>query len=103
MSQTVFRDTNSAFVKQLLALDDEISAKIKDDAKSVNEVYQMYLERLSLLEKSCILPLSEEDKELLQNIKDDVYLELKLYKLKANVKKQIDDIHDGLNDLENKF
>lgn len=61
----------------------------------------MYLERLSLFEKLCILPLSEEDKELLQNRKEDVYLELKLYNMKANVKTRIDDIHCGLNDLEN--
>lgn len=61
----------------------------------------MYLERLSLFEKLCILPLSEEDKELLQNRKEDVYLELKLYNMKTNVKTRIDDIHCGLNDLEN--
>jgi hypothetical protein len=55
------------------------SAKIRDNAKRVNKVYKMYLKILPLLEKFCIFILNEGDKELLQNIKEDVYLELKLY------------------------
>ncbi|HKR72707.1 MAG TPA: hypothetical protein VJR94_01205 [Candidatus Nitrosocosmicus sp.] len=99
MSQSVYTHTNSAFVKQLLALDKVIVSKIQDNVKNDAEAYQIYLERLSLFEKSCILPLSEDDKSLLQNIREDIYLEFKLYKLKSSMKTQINKIKTELDGL----
>ena len=51
MVKSVHSPTYSKFINQLLSLDKEISAKIHDNSKNVNEVYQIYLERLSLFEK----------------------------------------------------
>lgn len=89
MSQSVYTNTNGVFVNQLLLLDKEISSKMWDNRKSINEIYQIYLERLSLFEKSCILPLSEVEKSLLQSIREDLYLEFKLYNLESKMKAQI--------------
>jgi len=99
MSQSVYPYAASAFVNRLLALDEDIACKIRNNSKNVNEIYQIYLERLSRFEKSCIVPLSELDKSLLQSIKEDLYLEFKLYNLKADVKSHIDSIQSGLHDV----
>jgi hypothetical protein len=99
MSQSVYAHTSSAFVNQLLSLDKEVSSKIRNNGKSDAEVYQIYLQRLSLFEKSCIIPLSEANKSLLQNIREDIYLEFKLYNLKSSMKTEINRIEAELNDL----
>ena len=100
MVKSVHSPTYSTFINQLLSLDKEISAKIHDNSKNVNEVYQIYLERLSLFEKSCLIPLSETDKSLLQSIKEDLYLEFKLYNLKTDMESQFDSIQSELHELE---
>jgi hypothetical protein len=99
VSRSVYTHTNSAFVNQILALDKEIASTIQDKVKNNAEVHQIYLERLSLFEKSCILPLHEADKSLLQNTREDIYLEFKLYNLKSSRKTQISKIKTELDGL----
>ena len=100
MSESAFLESSHAFVDKLLDLDNELKARIGEKDKSADEIYQTYFERLSLYEKSLILPLNESDKVLLQNKKEDIYLELKLFKFKQDMKKQLDDIQTHLSDLE---
>ena len=87
MSQSL--ETSNVFIRNLLELDNQMKAKIFSGFKSVDDINQMYLERLSLYEKSSILPLNENDKLLLQYKKDDVYLELKLFKCKQDMKNPV--------------
>jgi Cdc6-like AAA superfamily ATPase len=100
MSESAFLESSHALVEKLLDLDNELKARICEKGKSADEIYQTYFERLSLYEKSLILPLNENDKVLLQNKKEDIYLELKLFKFKQDMKKQLDDIQTHLSDLE---
>ncbi len=100
MSESAFLESSHAFVDKLLDLDNELKARICEKDKSADDIYQTYFERLSLYEKSSILPLTESDKVLLQDKKEDIYLELKLFKLKQEMKEQLDDIQTHLNDLE---
>jgi len=95
MSQSSYPETSSAFVEELLALDNEISSKMRTGDRDVNEIFQIYFDRLSLFEKSCILLLTESDKLLLQGRKEDITLELKMHTLKQNSKSQLDDIKTG--------
>ena len=95
MSQYSYPETSSAFVEELLALDNEISSKMRIVDRDVNEIFQIYFERLSIYEKSSILPLTESDKLLLQARKEDIYVELKMYTLKQNLKSQLDGIQTG--------
>jgi hypothetical protein len=60
----------------------------------------MYFDRLSLYEKSSILPLNERDKLLLQDKKEDIYVELKLFKFKQDMKEQLDNIVIHLDTLK---
>jgi hypothetical protein len=100
MSESVFLESSHVFVVKLLDLDNELKAKIGEKDKSADEIYQTYFERLSLYEKSSILPLGERDKILLQDKKEDIFLELKLFRFKQEMKKQLDNIQIQLNDLE---
>ncbi len=100
MSESVFLESSHAFADKLLDLDNEMKAKICEKDKSVDDINQIYLDRLSLYEKACILPLSESEKLLLQEKKEDIYVELKLFKIKQDIKKQLGDIQIHLNDLK---
>ena len=96
----VFLESSIAFVHQLLDLDNELKAKIYEKDKSSDEIYQTYLERLSLYEKASLLPLSESYKILLQDKKEDIFVEFKMFKFEQEMKKQLGDIQTQLNDIE---
>lgn len=85
---SAFSESSNAFISKLLELDNKINAKIWEKDKSADEIYQMYFDRLSLYEKSSILPLNEHDKLLLQDKKEDIYVELKLFKFKQDMEEQ---------------
>ena len=91
MSESSLSVSSHAFVNKLLNLDNEMNAEICGKDKSADEIYQIYFDRLSLYEKSTILPLNESDKLLLQDKKEDIYVELKLFKFKQDMKEQLDE------------
>ena len=99
MSVSAFLSSSHTFVQKILNLDNEVTAVISTKDKSDDEIHQMLLDRLSLYEKSSILPLNENDKLLLQDKKEDLYVELKLFKVKQEIKKQLDSIHSELEHL----
>jgi len=102
MSDSVFLESNQSFVDKICRLDNELQAEIANGKhKKDGEIYQSYLDRLSFYEKSSLVPLSECDKVLLQDKKENLYLELKLFKLKQEVIKQLEDTNAVLNDLKN--
>lgn len=103
MSQSASIEASGAFITHLLKYDDEIISRMPEDGKNTNEIYQLYLERLSLYEKACILPLGESEKSLLQAKKDDISVEVKLFILKQDVKKQLDETQTVLHDLKKNF
>jgi hypothetical protein len=100
MSESVFLESSHVLVDQLLDLDDELKTKICENDKNADEIYQTYFERLSLYEKASILLLSESDKILLQDKKEDIFVEFKMFMFKQEMKKQLGDIQTQLNDLE---
>jgi hypothetical protein len=101
MPQSVISGSNSTFVNHIFLLDNDMTSRMREEGKSSNDIYQMYLERLSLHEKACLFPLSEPDKVILQAKKEDIYVDFKLFTLKQEVKKQLDEIKTTLYDLKN--
>jgi hypothetical protein len=99
MSESTLSVSSHTFVNKLLSLDSEMNAEICGKHKSADEIYQIYFDRLSLYEKLSILPLNESDKLLLQDKKEDIYVELKLFKFKRDMKEQLDEVVTQLNDL----
>ncbi|WP_458745932.1 hypothetical protein [Candidatus Nitrosocosmicus sp. T] len=100
MSKSSLSVSSHTFVNKLLSLDNEMNAEICGKDKSADEIYQIYFDRLSLYEKLSILPLNESDKLLLQDKKEDIYVELKLFKFKQDMKEQLDEVVTQLNDLK---
>ncbi len=100
MSESVILESSHLIVDKLSFLENEMKSKIERNDNSVDEIYQMYFDILSLYEKSTILPLDENNKLLLQDKKEDIYLELKLFKIKQDLKKQLDDVHAEIEGLK---
>ena len=101
MPQAVFSGSRSSFVNHLFELDSDMTSRMREVGKSSIDIYQIYLERLSLHEKACLFPLSEPEKAILQTRKEDIYVEFKMFTLKQEVKKQLDEIKTTLYDLKN--
>lgn len=100
MSGSTYLESSGAFVKQLLNLDIELATKTCTKDQSADEIYHLYSNRLSLLEKSSIIPLPQGDKLLLEHKKEDVYVELMLFKIKQDIKEQLEETLTQLDDLE---
>lgn len=81
MSQSICSGVYRALVNQIVALDNEIESPMQTSNNSVSDICGEYFQRLSYYEKSYMLANSETDKLLLQDMKDDIYLNLKLYRL----------------------
>lgn len=77
-----------------------MTAKMCIEDKNTNDIYQIYVDRLSLLEKSSLLPLRQRGKHLLEDKKEDMYVGLKFFKLKQNIKEQLGDMLTQLDHLE---
>jgi hypothetical protein len=86
MSQSANLGSQRAFVNQLLKRDGEIFSTICELDGNTNEIYQMYIERLSYFEKACLLPLNQSDKLLLKSKKEDIFLEFKMFVSKKMLK-----------------
>lgn len=98
MSELPYSESSGALIDQLLYLDREMTAKMYVAGKKINDIYQIYNDRLSLLERFSLIPLTEQDKLLLEHKKEDIYLEFKLFKLKKDVEKQLSDFLIYLED-----
>lgn len=88
MSEPTYPEYSAAFVDQLINLDTEMATRMTDNAKNTGEIYQIYLSRLSLFERSSLFPLTERDKMLLNDKKEDLYIALKLFISRFNMIKQ---------------
>lgn len=100
MYESLFLEYSRSIIDKLSDLDDQLKAKICEKDKSDNEIYQMYLEILSWYEKSSILPLNESERLLLQDKKEDIYLEFKLFKFKQDMEKQLREVQNEIKDLK---
>ena len=97
---STFLETSNIFVRKVLEFDNEMKAKVSEENINVDDINQMYLERLSLYEKSSLLPLNENDKLFLLHKKEDAYLEFKLFKFEQDMQRQLSDIQTSLEELK---
>ena len=100
MSLSAYHGSTSAFVTKILREGEKIPSEVRKDLESIDEIYRIYFEKLSLFEKACLFPLSQTEKILLQNKKEELYLELNLLRLKQDMNKEFDSIHTDLEDLK---
>jgi len=104
MSSTVYLETSRAFVDKLLSVDNELEAKIMDGKdKKADEIYRLYFDRLSLYEMACLVPLSKNHKLFLQNKKEEIYVDLKWFKSKQELKKHLDLALSEINYLKRSY
>ncbi len=85
---------------KIISLDTELMAKINGKKIHVNEIYQIYRQRLSLYDKALTMPLTEFDRLLLNSKKANVIMELTLFRFRQIVEVEISQVNSRVEELE---
>jgi hypothetical protein len=85
---------------QILDKDTELMAKIHGKNIRVNEIYQIYRQRLSLYDKALTMPLTEVDRLLLNSKRTNVVMESTLFRFRQNVEMEISQVISRVEELE---
>jgi hypothetical protein len=100
MSVSTHEIYSRLFVNQIIIQDSELLAKMYGKATHVDEMYQLFRQRLSLFEKAADMPLVELDRLLLDSKKADISMELKLFRFKQHIEEQLSQVISRLDTLE---
>lgn len=103
MSESTYKDASHDFVNKISRLDIELTSKIVGKDVQADEVYKILNQRLSIYEKAVAMPLIETDKLSLDYKKADIYIELKMFRLKQDIKEQINQLNSQIGILENQL
>lgn len=101
MSPTVYEDASRSLTSRIIIHDTELMAKMYEKNINLNEMYQIFRERLSLYENASRMPLTEIDRLLLDSKKTEVSMELKMYRFKQDVEEEMSQVLSRLENLEN--
>ena len=96
-----YKDASHDFVNKINRLDIELTSKIVGKDVQVDEAYKILNKRLSIFEKAAAMPLIETGKLSLDYKKVDIYIELKMFRLKQDLKEQISQLNSQIGKLEN--
>jgi len=103
VGQLTDKEASRDFVNKIIKLDIELASKSVGKDIPVKEVYKILNQRLSLYEKAPTIPLVETDIMSLEYRKADISLELKMFKLKQDIKEQINQLNSQIGKLENQL
>lgn len=103
MAGTAYEEESHRFVNKLLNLDFELNLKMYEKDLQVKDIYEIVRQRLSLYEQATEIPLIESDRLLLNCKKSEVLMELRMFKLKQDIKKQVDDVLSRIDVIENQY
>ena len=103
MGQLTDKEASRDFVNKIIKLDIELASKSVGKDIPVKEVYKILNQRLSLYEKAPTIPLVETDIMSLEYRKADISLELKMFRLKQDIKEQINQLNSQIGKLENQL
>ena len=103
MGQLTDKEASRDFVNEIIKLDLELASKSVGKDVQVKEVFKILNQRLSLYEKAPTIPLVETDILSLEFRKADISLELKMFKLKQDIKEQINQLNSQIGKLENQL
>ena len=103
MGQLIDKEGSRDFVNEIMKLGMELASKCIGKDVQVKEVYKILNQRLSLYEKAPTIPLVETDILSLEFRKADISLELKMFRLKLDIKEQINQLNSQIGKLENQL
>jgi hypothetical protein len=103
VGQLTDKEASRDFVNKIIKRDIELASKSVGKDIPVKEVYKILNQRLSLYEKAPTIPLVETDIMSLEYRKADISLELKMFKLKQDIKEQINQLNSQIGKLENQL
>ena len=103
MGQLTDKEASRDFVNEIIKLDLELASKSVGKNVQVKEVFKILNQRLSLYEKAHTIPLVETDILSLEFRKADISIELKMFRLKLDIKEQINQLNSQIGKLENQL
>jgi hypothetical protein len=91
------------FVEDILDKDYEMSIRINEKRMQVKEVYELFQQRLELLDKSLSLPLNESDKTMLSYKRAEICMDLKMFKLKRDTIGLFNELTNRIEKIESEL
>jgi len=103
VGQLTDKEASHNFVNEIIKLDIELASKSLGKDVQVKDVYKILNQRLSLYERAPTIPLVETDILSLEYRKADISLELEMFRLRQDIKEQIDQLNSQIGKLENQL
>lgn len=100
MSLPTYENASRSLTTRIICHDAELMAKMYEKNINVNEMYQMFRERLSLYENASGMPLTDIDRLFLDSKKIEVSMELKMFRFKQHSEEEMSQILSRLEKLE---
>ena len=100
MSLPTYENASRSLTTRIICHDAELMAKMYEKNINVNEMYQMFRERLSLYENASGMPLTDIDRLFLDSKKIEVSMELKMFRFKQHGEEEMSQILSRLEKLE---
>ncbi len=103
MSLSTYELASRAMAISIISQDTELMAKMHGKNIKVEEIYELFRQRLLLYEKALAMPLCETDRLLLDVKKADVGMDLKMFRFKQNIKEDLSQVISRLDKLEDQL
>ena len=94
---------SQSLANEIIIKDMELAAKIYEKNISVDEIYQLFRQRLYLYDNASNMPLSRHDRLLLDTKKSEIGMELKFFRFKQHVEEEVKEIISRLSYLESQI
>ncbi|HYG00635.1 MAG TPA: hypothetical protein VD815_11125 [Candidatus Saccharimonadales bacterium] len=100
MAESAYGCGSNRFVEKILQQDLEMSIKVTEKNMQVKEIYELFRQRLELYDKALLLPLHESHKALLTFKKAEVCMDLKMFKFKRDLLRDLNELADRIEKIE---
>ncbi len=103
MTLSNYELASQSLANEIIIKDMELAAKIYEKNINVDEIYQLFRQRLYLYDKASNMPLSRHDRLLLDTKKSEIGMELKFFRFKQDVEEEVKEIISRLSYLDSQI
>ncbi|VFJ13166.1 hypothetical protein [Candidatus Nitrosocosmicus franklandus] len=87
-------------IENILRSDYELSLRITRKNTPVREIYESFRRRLEVYDQALLLPFNDGDKALLTFKKAEVCMDLRMYKFRQDLLRDINEMAERIENLE---
>lgn len=92
-----------SFVDKVLKRDYEMSMGMTEKNMQIKEIYALFRQRLELFDKALLLPVNEIDKTLLTSKRAELCIDLKMFKLKQDLLRDLNELANRIERIESQI